>query len=765
MSFTSWLRYLRTVSARGWAERTRRRSLSARAAPSFRPRLEALEDRNLLSGVSFSAPVPYAVGQGPFSVAVGDFNGDGKPDMAVVNVFSNSVSVLLGNGDGTFHMAKNFAVGDQPSSLAVGDFNGDGKLDLVVANEHSNNVSVLLGNGDGTFQPAQNFFAGASSSVTVGDFNGDGKLDLAVAIGSSVSVLLGSGDGTFQTARNFAAGIGPISVTVGDFNGDGKPDLAVANFNSNNVSVLLGNGDGTFQTARNFAAGIDPISVTVGDFNGDSKPDLAVANFNNVSVLLGNGDGTFQAAKNFGAGADPRWVAVGDFNGDGKPDLAVANPNSGTFSVFLGNGDGTFQTAQNFGGHSSTVAVGDFNGDGKPDLALANFTGNTVDVLLNQVATTTAVSGPASSTYGQLVTYTATVISGGGPVTAGAVTFLDGNTPISPALPLDASGQGAFSIATLNAGSHTITASYSGRPGGAGITPIGLSAATTSLVVNPLPLSATAVNFSAIAGAPFSGTVATFTNVDPFGSAASYTAIITWGDGSTSAGAITGVGTLIVSGSHTYADPASYAASVQISHNLGDTTTATVFPTATVSNLGQNVQDGLTGGIGLWHNKNGQRLIDSFNGGPGATALSNWLAANFSNLYGAGAGANDLTGFSNYQVAAFYQSQFALSGSNLEAEVLATALNVYATTQSLGGTIGQTYGFTVTATGLGADSFNVGADGAAFGVANNTTLNVYELLKAVNRQAVNGLLYNGDAALRNEADDLFAALNQAGAIL
>ena len=203
---------------------------------------------------------------------------------------------------------------------------------------------------------------------------------------------------------------------------------------------------------------------------------------------------------------------------------------------------------------------------------------------------------------------------------------------------------------------------------------------------------------------------------------------------------------------------------MQISHNLGNTTTATVYPTATVTSLGQGVQHGLTGGIGFWHNKNGQALINGFNGGSNATALSSWLATTFPNLYGAGAGANNLTGETNAQVAAFYQSQFALSGSNVEAEVLATALNVYATTQSLGGTAGQAYGFTVSAAGLGADSFNVGADGAAFGVANNTTLNVYELLKAVDRQAVFGVLYNGDKNLRKQANDLFDALNKAGAI-
>jgi hypothetical protein len=172
----------------------------------------------------------------------------------------------------------------------------------------------------------------------------------------------------------------------------------------------------------------------------------------------------------------------------------------------------------------------------------------------------------------------------------------------------------------------------------------------------------------------------------------------------------------------------------------------------------------LTGGIGFWDNSNGQTLINSFNGGSTATALANWLAASFPNLYGAGAGTNDLIGKSNAQVAAYFQTLFNLGGNKVQAQVLDVALNVYATTSSLGGNAGTAYGFTVSATGLGARSYGVGADGAAFGVANNTTLTVYGLLAAVNQKAVKGLLYNGDATLQAEAADLFSSLDQAGGI-
>jgi hypothetical protein len=543
---------------------------------------------------------------------------------------------------------------------------------------------------------------------------------------------------------------------VADFNGDGKLDLAVANLSSSNsVNLLLGNGDGSFHAAPNVVPGLSR-SVAVGDFNGDGKPDLAVAGLlrSRVSVVLGNGDGSFQAPKNYAVGTNPSSVAVGDFDGDGKPDLVVANTGSDTVSVLLGNGDGTFQAAQQLPVPSDPIslAVGDFNGDGRLDVVTGNG-GDSISVLLNALPTVTTLSGPASSPYLQSVTYTATVTSGGAPVTAGTVTFLDGNTPISGPLPVDANGQATFSIAGLNSGNYTISASYSGTPGGADATGFGPSSGAAGLTVTPLPLSAAAVNFSATAGAPFTEDVATFTNPDPFHGADSYTAFIDWGDGIISEGTITGTGTLTVSGFHTYAAADSYAISVQISHNLGDTTTAIVYPTATVTDLGQSVQQGLTNGIGFWNNKNGQRLIDSFNGGPDSTAFSTWLATVFPNSGGAPFG---LFGASNAQVAALYQGLFAMPGSNnLQAEELATLLNIYATTQSLGGTAGEAYGFDVTATGLGADSFNVGSDGAAFGVANNTVLNVYELLEALNANS---------ATLEKEANDLFDALNKAGAI-
>ncbi len=361
----------------------------------YRPFLWILEGRTL---PGFLAPVSYPIQGDPEALAVGDFNGDGVPDVAVLNLDPGTVSVLLGNGDGTFQPAVNYAVGTKAGSLsvAVGDFNGDGNLDLVVANGitfgQAPSVSVLLGNGDGTFQPAVTYDAGRfPASVAVGDFNGDGILDLAVAdsqTGPNVAVLLGNGDGTFQPPVFFDAGAGsaPRSVAVADFNGDGILDLVVANqIGVGSVSVLLGNGDGNFQPGvRHDFTGAYSVFVAVGDFNGDGVPDLAVTNnvSGNVSVLLGNGDGTFRDAVSYPVGQIAESVAIGDFNGDGVPDLAVET--FGGASVRLGNGDGTFGPAVLYSSGQQAnraVAVGDFNGDGFLDLAEA--TADDLAILLN----------------------------------------------------------------------------------------------------------------------------------------------------------------------------------------------------------------------------------------------------------------------------------------------------------------------------------------------------------------------------------------------
>jgi len=324
------------------------------------------------------------------AVAVGDFNGDGKLDLALAD-YSHAFSILLGNGDGTFQpeITTDFtpAIDNNSQSIAVGDFNGDGKLDLVLTSPGDNSVVVMLGDGTGHFgAPASYGVSSAPAYVTVGDFNGDGKLDLATANpgDGTVSVLLGDGSGGFGAASNYTIGCSscgsqPHGIAIGDFNGDGKLDMAVTtNTTSANVYILLGNGDGSFNiNGPTNAGGINPQAIVAGDFNGDGILDLVTADYGNssITIALGKGNGTFVGPKTttlFAGGGTPNSLAVGDFNGDGKLDLAVVNLAS-SIAVLPGRGDGTFGTATTYAaGLPIQLAVGDFNGDGRLDLGFTD---------------------------------------------------------------------------------------------------------------------------------------------------------------------------------------------------------------------------------------------------------------------------------------------------------------------------------------------------------------------------------------------------------
>lgn len=325
----------------------------------------------------------------PAAVVAADFNADGKPDLAVVSSGGtsepNSVSIYLGNGDGTFAAPQTFAVGTDPVALVAADFNGDGKVDLAVLNDQDATVSLLLGNGDGTFQPQTTTSTGQNPvSIVAGDFNSDGYVDLAIAnTSATVSVLLGKGDGTFTAKPDFAVGSHPIGIAAGDLNGDGHLDLAIADAGINVVFVLFGNNDGTFTPSHNYPIGTSPHSVIAVDLNGDGILDLVTADENCsvgpcpaglVTVLLGNSGGTFQPKVSYPTGATAYQVVPGDFNGDGFTDLATANMQANSGSVLLGDGTGKFAAPINFpvNGAPTAIAASDFNSDGRLDLALAS---------------------------------------------------------------------------------------------------------------------------------------------------------------------------------------------------------------------------------------------------------------------------------------------------------------------------------------------------------------------------------------------------------
>jgi hypothetical protein len=419
---------------------------------------------SVLPQQGFATAVDYSVGPGPRAAAIGDFNGDGFQDLVVANAGVSgtaSLSVLLGNGDGTFQAASSYNAGPNPVSVAIGDFNGDGKPDLVVANS-SDTLSVLLGNGDGTFQARLQYVVGpVASFVVVGDFNGDGKADLATANSDngSVSIALGNGDGTFQPAVTYTFESSFVQhipfLAIADLNGDGRADLVATNVTANSLMVLLGNGDGTFQGPSTVSVGfVQQTQPAVGDFNGDGKADLAIANTDggNVSVLLGNGDGTFLPPVSYSA-PSPLATGTGDFNGDGKADLVVTNSAAGSVSVLLGNGDGTFQTPVSYNvnaANSKSVVVGSFRGDGLSDLAVANDSGSNVGVLHGLRA--------QAITFGPL----GGVSFGAAPFTIGAsatsllpVSFASTTPSVCPV-----SGN---TVTILSAGTCSVTASQAGN--------------------------------------------------------------------------------------------------------------------------------------------------------------------------------------------------------------------------------------------------------------------------------------------------------------
>ncbi len=501
-------------------------------------------------GLSLAVFSPPSSGMGPNAIVMGDFNGDGKLDIATTNsggtfgipTAGGPPGILLGNGDGTFTAGTTPVTPTHALIIAAADFNGDGKLDLAADGGANGALIVLLGNGDGTFSVAPTPVTSFDPAfVATGDFNGDGKMDIVALNGDSVVVLLGNGDATFTQASTYPTGQFPASIAVSDFNHDGKSDLAIQNSGDGTITILLGAGNGTFTSAATVPSQQNASTLAVGDFNGDGKPDLATSfqdsnnNFaNTLMVSLGNGDGTFNVVTSLAtdSGTETHYVAAADFNGDGKSDLVFGDDNN--VSILLSNGDGTFTLAASTTGATTapnyfSLILGDLNGDGVPDIATADSDLNTVGVLLTQrtqtaVATLSNVSVPGAGTHNIQAAYAgdsnfSASTSSAIPLTASQIattlqlTSSSGSSVVGAQLTLTAT-LSPYSSGNLATTGETITFSNNGTSIGTGTLtsgvatlntaslPVGSNSLTASYAGDTNFASATASAVSVVVTAP-----------------------------------------------------------------------------------------------------------------------------------------------------------------------------------------------------------------------------------------------------------------------
>jgi hypothetical protein len=500
-------------------------------------------------GTPTCLPITLALGLTVRGSALADLDGDGLLDIVVLNYYSNSLSVLFGNGSSRLGTRRDLPAGAGPSSIAITDANGDGVMDLVVAHHDSSIVSVLLSNGSGGYGPSKDFLVGSGpSAVAFGDLNGDGLPDMAVANSASntVSILFADGAGGYGAKHDQPTPLHPSAVAIGDVNQDGYPDLVVADSGSNTVSIFPGNNVGGLGARRDKVTGLGPNSIAFWDFNGDGTTTyLATTNHDSNTLTLLQFIGNVSSKIDFATGPGPACVSVGDINGDGYDDLVVANSGASTVSVFLRNattllssrvdspvglaarslalvdmnhdghqdlvitdgvrsmiliGDGTGHFAANMelpaGVGPSSVAIGDLDGDGRQDVAIANTASGSLSLWLALRDTRTGLTvSPLAPMLGGPFTLDATVTSASAiPATpADSVRFFDGTTLLGTS----AVHGGVARLTTIarHPGLRSLSAVYKGD--GSLFGSISSTVKTVVSAGGPVPANSSLVSFDA----------------------------------------------------------------------------------------------------------------------------------------------------------------------------------------------------------------------------------------------------------------------------
>jgi hypothetical protein len=427
--------------------------------------------KNLGQGV-FYAPPAIVVPPGSEShtaAVIAPFDSTGHEDIAV-DVSGpeggGDVVVLYGDGTGRFPASFDPNVGFGLSGFAVGDFNGDGKLDLayyeIDSSGNGQQLATLLNSGHRSFTAGSFIDYVNGQSPIAGDFNNDGYSDFAIADGSNIDVYLNNGNGTYSGPQSYAAGSSPTFLLQADINKDGNRDILAADSEGKQIVVLLGNGNGTFQPARFVPLSAAPSKLIVGDFNGDGKVDLAVACGKAIEILLGDGKGNFSWFATYNQKLTVTSLAQAQLRRNGIEDILFT---SGSLGILYGKGNGSFgsPTTYTVGAYPIDVVASDFNEDGSPDVVVVDGASDAITLMLNQGGTRIALKSSAGSVYvHKPVTFTATVtesVSGSG-VPTGTVVFMDGSKAIGTVTL--SSGAAKLTTSSLTVGTHTITASYSG---------------------------------------------------------------------------------------------------------------------------------------------------------------------------------------------------------------------------------------------------------------------------------------------------------------